>query len=204
LLKNVRVGDDCVLYPHVTVREECIIGNRVILHNGVVVGSDGFGFAPAQGVYYKIPQIGNVIIEDDVEIGANSTIDRATTGSTVVGKGCKFDNLVQIAHNVKVGANTVMAAQSGVAGSTEIGQNVTVGGQVGITGHIKIHDRAIIAAKTGVSKDVPEGAVLFGIPGLPIQKQKRIEATMRHLPDMLQRIRALEKEIQELKEKSDK
>ncbi len=201
LLKNVRVGTQCVLYPHVTVREDCVIGNRVILHNGVVVGSDGFGFAPAGDVYYKIPQIGNVVIEDDVEIGANSTIDRATTGSTVIGRGCKLDNLVQIAHNVKLGHNTVMAAQAGVAGSTEIGNNVTVGGQVGITGHIKINDRAIIAAKTGVSKDVPQGAVLFGIPGLPIRKQKRIEATLRHLPEMLQRIRELEKEIQELKGK---
>ncbi len=201
LLKNVRVGQDCVLYPNVSVREECVIGNRVILHNGVVVGSDGFGFAPAGDVYYKIPQIGNVIIEDDVEIGANSTIDRATTGSTVVGKGCKFDNMVQVAHNVKVGENTVIAAQSGIAGSTEVGKNVTMGGQVGVAGHLKVNDRAIIAAKTGVSKNVPEGSVLFGIPGIPIQKQKRIQVSMRHLPEILERIRELEKEVKELKEK---
>ena len=204
LLKNVRVGEQCVLYPNVSVREECVLGNRVILHNGVVVGSDGFGFAPAGDVYYKIPQIGNVIIEDDVEIGANSTIDRATTGSTVVHKGCKFDNMVQIAHNVKVGENTVIAAQTGIAGSTEVGNNVTMGGQVGVTGHIKVHDRAIIAAKTCVSKDVPEGAVLFGIPGRPIQKQKRIEASMRHLPEILQRIRDLEKEVEKLKDELQK
>lgn len=201
LLKNVKIGQQCVLYPNVSVREDCIIGNRVILHNGVVVGSDGFGFAPAGGVYYKIPQIGNVIIEDDVEIGANSTIDRATTGSTIIGQGCKFDNLVQIAHNVKVGKNTVIAAQSGIAGSTQVGNNVTIGGQVGITGHIKIHDKAIIAAKTGISKDVPEGAIMFGIPAHPIQKQKRIEATLRHLPELMKRVRELEQEVQNLKEK---
>ncbi len=204
LLKNVVVGNDCVLYPNVSIREDCLIGNRVILHNGVVVGSDGFGFAPNGGVYYKIPQIGNVVIEDDVEIGANSTIDRATTGSTIVHKGCKFDNLVQIAHNVKIGENTVIAAQTGIAGSTEVGKNVTIGGQVGITGHIKINDRAMIAAKTGISKNVPEGAVFFGIPGRPILKQKRIEATIRHLPEMMQRIRELEKELQKLKEKLEK
>ena len=204
LLKNVLVGEQCVLYPNVSVRENCVIGNRVILHNGVVVGSDGFGFAPTGEVYYKIPQIGNVVIKDDVEIGANSTIDRATTGSTVIGKGCKFDNLVQVAHNVKVGANTVIAAQSGIAGSTEIGNHVTIGGQVGIAGHLKVHNRAIIAAKTGISKNVPEEAVFFGIPGIPIQKQKRIEVTMRHLPEMLQRIRVLEKELQDLKENSEK
>ncbi len=201
LLKNVKIGSQCVLYPNVSIREDCIIGNRVILHNGVVVGSDGFGFAPAEEKYYKIPQIGKVVIEDDVEVGANTTIDRATTGSTIIKKGCKFDNLVQIAHNVKIGENTVMAAQSGIAGSTELGNNVVIGGQVGITGHIKIHNKAIIAAKTGISKDVPEGAVMFGIPAHPLQKQKRIEATLCHLPELMKRIRELENEVMELKEK---
>ncbi len=201
ILKNVSVGEQCVFYPNVSIREDCVIGNRVILHNGVVIGSDGFGFAPLGEQYHKIPQIGNVIIEDDVEIGANTTIDRATTGSTVIGKGCKFDNLVQIAHNDKIGPNTVIAAQSGIAGSTQIGRHVTIGGQVGITGHIKVHDHAIIAAKTGISKNVPEGAVMFGIPAHPIQKQKRIEATLRHLPELMSRIRELEHEVQALKEK---
>ncbi len=204
ILKNVRIGEHCVLYPNVSVREDCVIGNRVILHNGVVVGSDGFGFAPVNGQYYKIPQIGNVIIEDDVEIGANTTIDRATTGSTIIARGCKLDNLNQIAHNVKLGENTAMAAQSGVAGSAEIGKNVTIAGQVGIVGHIKVHDRAIIAAKSGISKDVPAGMVMFGIPALPIQKQKRIEASMRHLPELMKRVRELENEIQNLKEQSER
>lgn len=199
LLKNVKVGEDCILYPNVSVREDCVIGNRVILHNGVVVGSDGFGFAPFNGVYHKIPQIGNVIIEDDVEIGANSAIDRATTGSTIIHRGCKFDNLVQIAHNVKVGENTAIAAQSGIAGSAEIGKNVIMAGQVGVVGHIKVHDNVIIAAKSGVSKDVPQGKVMFGIPAMEMNKKKRIEASMRHLPDLMKRIRELEKELEELK-----
>ncbi len=201
LLKNVSIGEDCILYPNVSVREECVIGNRVILHNGVVVGSDGFGFAPANGKYHKIPQIGNVVIEDDVEIGANSTIDRATTGSTIIRSGCKLDNQIQIAHNVKVGDDTAIAAQTGIAGSTEIGKNVVIAGQVGITGHIKIHDRVIVAAKTGVTKDIPEGQVVFGIPALPIHKQKRIEVSMRHLPELMKRLRELEEEIKHLKEK---
>ena len=199
ILKNVRIGEDCILYPNVSVREDCVIGNRVILHNGVVVGSDGFGFAPFNGRYHKIPQIGNVIIEDDVEIGANSTIDRATTGSTIIHQGCKFDNLVQIAHNVKVGQNTAIAAQSGIAGSAEVGENVTIAGQVGIVGHIKVHDQVIVAAKSGVSKDVPQGQIVFGIPAMEINKKKRIEASMRHLPDLMKRIRELEKELNALK-----
>ncbi len=200
ILKNVKIGENCILYPNVSIREDCVIGNRVILHNGVVIGSDGFGFAPFKGVYHKIPQIGNVVIEDDVEIGANSTIDRATTGSTIIKRGCKIDNLVQIAHNVKVGENTAMAAQTGIAGSAEIGKNVIIAGQVGIVGHIKVHDKAIIAAKTGISKDVPEGQIMFGIPGLPINKQKRIEASMRRLPDLIKRVRELEEELKNLKD----
>ncbi|WP_457566546.1 UDP-3-O-(3-hydroxymyristoyl)glucosamine N-acyltransferase [Caldithrix abyssi] len=200
ILKNVQIGDDCVLYPHVSVREDCVIGNRVILHNGVVIGSDGFGFAPFNGAYHKIPQIGNVIIEDDVEIGANSTIDRATTGSTVIHRGCKIDNLVQIAHNVKVGDHTAIAAQTGIAGSVEIGKNVVIAGQVGIVGHIKIHDKVIVAAKSGISKDVPEGEIVFGSPALPMGKQKRIEASMRRLPELIKRVRDLEEELNALKE----
>ncbi len=200
VLKNVEIGEDCVLYPNVSIREDCKIGNRVILHNGVVIGSDGFGFAPFNGVYHKIPQIGNVIIEDDVEIGANSTIDRATTGSTIIHRGCKLDNLVQVAHNVKIGEHTAIAAQTGIAGSAEIGKNVIIAGQVGIVGHIKIHDKVIIAAQSGITKSVPEGQVMFGSPALPMQKQKRIEVTMRHLPELMTRIRELEKEVNALKE----
>ncbi len=200
LLKNVTVGEGCVLYPNVSVRENCSIGNRVILHNGCVIGSDGFGFAPKGDGYVKIPQLGRVIIEDDVEIGANTTIDRATLGETVIRQGTKLDNLVQIAHNVEVGANTVIASQSGVAGSTKIGNNVTIAGQVGIVGHITIGDRAILAAQAGVSKSVPEKSIMFGTPALPLSKQKRIDVSLRHLPEMVKKIHQLENEIIALKE----
>jgi len=204
LLQNVRVGADCVFYPNVSVREDCVIGNRVILHNGCVIGSDGFGFAPQGDGYIKIPQIGNVVIEDDVELGANTTIDRATLGSTAIHAGCKLDNLIQIAHNVVVGRNSVMAAQSGIAGSTEIGEHATIGGQVAITGHIKVGKNVSMAARTGVSKDSPDNVVLFGAPAQPIAKAKRIEAGLRHLPDMLKRVRALEEELQALKKELKK
>ncbi len=199
LLDNVIVGDDCVLYPNVSVRENCIIGNRVILQNGSVVGSDGFGFAPYEGKYIKIPQMGIVRIEDDVEIGANTTLDRATLGETIVRQGTKLDNLIQIAHNVVVGKHTVMAAQSGIAGSTEVGDNVSVGGQVAIVGHIKVGDGSSIAGKSGITNNVPEKSVMWGMPAMPITKFKRMEISMRRLPQMLQRIKDLEKELNILK-----
>ena len=199
ILQDVQIGDDCILYPGVTIRENCIIGNRVILHNGAVVGSDGFGFAPYNNAYIKIPQLGRVVIEDDVEIGANTTIDRATLGSTLVKKGTKLDNLIMIAHNVVIGENTVMASQSGIAGSSEVGSNVTIAGQVGISGHIKIADGVILGAKSGVSKDITEKGVMWGSPVNPVMKQKRIEACIRHLPDTEKRVKMLEKEIENLK-----
>ncbi|MBN2423577.1 MAG: UDP-3-O-(3-hydroxymyristoyl)glucosamine N-acyltransferase [Calditrichaceae bacterium] len=197
LLKNVIIGSDCILYPNVSIREECVVGNRVILHNGCVIGSDGFGFAPTATGYEKIPQLGKVIIEDDVEIGANTTIDRATLGETIIKKGTKLDNLIQIAHNVVIGEHTVIAAQSGIAGSTEVGNNVTIAAQVGIVGHIKIGSHAIVAAQSGVSKAVQEKTIVFGSPALPISQQKRIEASLRHLPEFHKRIKELEKEIEE-------
>ena len=199
ILQDVQIGDNCILYPGVTIRENCIIGNRVILHNGAVVGSDGFGFAPYNNAYIKIPQLGRVVIEDDVEIGANTTIDRATLGSTLVKKGTKLDNLIMIAHNVVIGENTVMASQSGIAGSSEVGSNVTIAGQVGISGHIKIADGVILGAKSGVSKDITEKGVMWGSPVNPVMKQKRIEACIRHLPDTEKRVKMLEKEIENLK-----
>ena len=199
LLQNVEVGNDCILYSGTTVRENCKIGNRVILHNGVVIGSDGFGFAPYNNAYIKIPQLGGVILEDDVEIGANTTIDCATLGNTIIKKGSKIDNLVQVAHNVVIGENTVIVSQTGIAGSTEIGNNVTIGGQVGITGHIKIADGVVIGAKSGVSKDIKEKAILWGSPVNPVMKQKRIEASIRHLPDIEKKVKLLEKEIEKLK-----
>jgi len=200
LLKNVTIGEDCVLYPNVSIRENCKVGNRVILHNGCVIGSDGFGFAPKGDGYIKIPQLGHVVIEDDVEIGANTTIDRATLGETIIKRGTKLDNLVQIAHNVEVGSNTVIASQTGVAGSTKIGDNVTIAGQVGIVGHITIGNRSILAAQCGISKSVPEKSIMFGTPALPLSKQKRIDVSLRHLPEMVKKMHQLENEIIALKE----
>jgi UDP-3-O-[3-hydroxymyristoyl] glucosamine N-acyltransferase len=201
ILDHVKIGKNCTLYPNVTVRENSIIGDRVIIHNGAVIGSDGFGFAPSDDVYIKIPQKGIVQIEDDVEIGANCTIDRATMGATLIRRGCKIDNLVQIAHNVVVDENTVIAAQSGISGSTKVGKNVTIAGQVGVVGHIKIGDGAILAAKSGVSKDVPAKEVWFGYPAHPIMRQKKIEACVHNLPEMVKKIHALEKSIRELEQK---
>lgn len=199
LAENVTIGENCVLYPNVSVREDCIIGNRVILHNGCVVGSDGFGFAPDKGKYHKIPQIGNVIIEDDVEIGANTTLDRATVGSTVIRQGTKLDNLIQIAHNVVVGQHTVIAAQTAIAGSTKIGDHVQIGGQVAVTGHIKIGNHSIIAARSGVAKSLEEKSVVWGTPAIPLVQQKRLEVNIHQLPKTLKRIRQIEKELDQLK-----
>lgn len=202
ILNNVQLGNDCILYPGVTIRENCKIGRRVILHNGAVIGSDGFGFAPYNNVYEKIPQLGRVVIEDDVEIGANTTIDRATLGETLIKKGTKLDNLIQVAHNVVIGENTVIASQSGISGSTEIGNNVTMAGQVGIAGHIKIADGVILGAKSGVSKNITEEkAIMWGSPVNPVMKQKRIEVGIRHLPEIEKKVKALEKEIEQLKNK---
>ena len=200
ILNDSRIGDNCILYPLVSIRENCQIGNNVIIHNGAVIGSDGFGFVPFQGKFHKIPQIGRVVIEDDVEIGANVTIDRATMGETVVKSGVKLDNLVHLAHNVVVGNNTVMAAQTGISGSTRIGKNVMIGGQVGTVGHITIGDRVQIGAQSGVAKSIPEGEVVFGYPARPIMKTKRIEAALNNLPELLKRVRKLEEIVKRLDE----
>jgi UDP-3-O-[3-hydroxymyristoyl] glucosamine N-acyltransferase len=204
ILSDVQIGKGCVIYPNVSIRENCRIGDRVILQNGCVIGSDGFGHAPYEGAYIKIPQIGNVIIEDDVEIGANTTVDRATLGSTIIRKGTKLDNLVQIAHNVTVGAHTVMAAQSGIAGSTELADHVTIGGQAAITGHIKIGHHAVIAAQSGVTKTLNENAVVWGTPAFPLRLRKKIDVSLKHLPGLLKRIQKLEEEIQALNKQTAK
>lgn len=196
ILDDVSIGANCIIYPNVTIREECILQNRVILQPGCVIGSDGFGFAPVSGGYKKIPQVGNVILEDDVEIGANTTIDRSTTGSTVIKSGTKLDNLVQIAHNVKIGRNTVIAGLSGVAGSTEIGDWCQIGGQVGINGHIHIHDQSVIAGNTGVMSDTESGKIYFGMPAREHRKQLQIEAALNKLPEMIKKIKRIEKNIQ--------
>ena len=204
ILHGVKIGSDSILYPNVTVREGCEIGDGVIIHNGTVIGSDGFGFAPSGDTYVKIPQLGIVQIGNDVEIGSNCTIDRATMGATVIKTGCKIDNLVQIAHNVVIEENTAIAAQSGISGSTRVGKNVTIAGQVGVVGHIKIGDGAILAAKSGVSKDVPAKEVWFGYPAHPLMRQKKIEACIHNLPEMVKRMHALEKVISDLEEKIKK
>jgi len=200
IFTGVTIGDNCLLYSGISIRENCIVGDRVIIHDGAVVGSDGFGFAPEGDSYKKIPQMGIVRLGDDVELGSNCTIDRATIGETRIGSGCKIDNLVQIAHNVEIEKNTVIAAQTGISGSTHIGKHVTIAGQVGIVGHIDIGDNAIVAAQSGVSKNIPAGEIWFGYPASTLTKQKRIEASLRHLPDMGKKIRSLQKAIKELEE----
>lgn len=197
---NVTIGDHSILHPGVRIYHDCVVGNRVSIHAGTVVGSDGFGFAPqADGSFKKVPQIGNVVIEDNVEIGANSTIDRATMGSTLIKSGAKLDNLIQVAHNVEVGHNTVIAAQAGVSGSTKIGNNVMIGGQAGIVGHIQIADNAKINAQSGVSKSikVPNTAVT-GSPAFEYTSALRSQAVTRNLPELEKRIIELENLVKQL------
>ncbi|MFH1755261.1 MAG: UDP-3-O-(3-hydroxymyristoyl)glucosamine N-acyltransferase, partial [Candidatus Latescibacterota bacterium] len=196
--EDVVIGDDCLLYPQVTVRERCSIGDRVILHPGVVIGADGFGFAKNGSTNQKVPQIGRVIIEDDVEIGANSTVDRATTGITRICRGCKIDNLVQIAHNVVVGENSIIAAQVGISGSTELGRNVILAGQAGLVGHITIGDNAMVGAQGGVTKSIPPGMKVSGYPAREHSLAKRIYAHSAKLPNIYERLKKLEKKVEEL------
>ena len=198
---NVKVGNDTIIFPSATIYEDCIIGNDCVIHAGAVVGADGFGFASSEDTNYKkIPQIGNAILEDHVEIGANSTVDRATMGSTILRKGVKIDDHVHIAHNVEIGENTVMAAQSGVAGSSIIGKNCMFGGQVGIGPHIKIADGVKAGAQTGIPSDIKkEGAMVLGSPASDISLQRRSMAIYKNLPDLRNRLSDLEKIVEELK-----
>jgi len=194
--ENAVVGEGSIIYSNVTVRENCILGKRVILQPGVVVGSDGFGFAKDGAEYRKIPQVGNVVIEDDVELGANVCVDRAVLGSTVIGKGTKLDNLIQIGHNVVIGANTVIAAQTGISGSTQVGSNVIMGGQVGLAGHLKIGDNVTLATRTGVMEDILEKGVYWGSPSLKMSEEMKNVAAYRQLPELMKRIRTLEKALE--------
>jgi UDP-3-O-[3-hydroxymyristoyl] glucosamine N-acyltransferase len=198
---NVTVGDDSILYPGVKIHHDCIIGKSVCIHAGCVIGGDGFGYAPqADGSFKKIPQIGNVVVENNVEIGANTTIDRSTLGSTIIKSGAKLDNLIQIAHNVEIGMNTVIAAQSGVSGSTKIGNNVMIGGQAGIVGHILIADGTKINAQSGVAKSIkiPNTAVT-GSPAYDYGHALRSQILSRNLPELEKRIKQLEQTIEQLK-----
>jgi len=192
--ENVKIGNDTTLFPGVSVYFDCVIGERVVIHSGTVVGSDGFGFAPQDdGTYNKINQIGNVIIENDVEIGANTVIDRATMGSTMIREGVKLDNLIQVAHNVEIGKNTVIAAQSGISGSTKIGENAVVGGQVGIVGHISIASGSQIQAQSGVNRTIDDsGKKWSGSPATPYNAQMRSQVVYSRLPELERRLEELE------------
>jgi len=190
---NSHVGEDVNLFPHVIIYPRTQIGHRVRIHAGTVIGSDGFGYVLDEGSHRKVPQIGSVVIGEDVEIGANVTVDRGALGPTIIGKGTKIDNLVQIAHNVTIGEHSLLVAQVGIAGSSKLGNYVTLGGQVGIAGHLKIGNRAIVSAKSGVMHDLKDGEKVFGYPAVEDRQAKRQIISLRQLPDMLRRLRELEK-----------
>lgn len=197
---NTTLGDNVTLYAGVKIYNGCSIGNNCIIHSGTVVGSDGFGFAPGEGVYQKIPQIGNVIIEDDVEIGSNVSIDRATIGSTIIHKGSKLDNLIQIAHNVEVGENSVIVAQSGIAGSTKIGKSVILGAQAGLVGHITLADHVKVGAQSGVTNHIKnEGQIVLGSPAADFRETRKSMVMYKKLPELFDRLNQLEKELAALK-----
>ena len=198
--ESVQVGEGSVLYPNVVVMDRCVVGKRVILHPGTVIGSDGFGFARDGAKFVKIPQVGIVVIEDDVEIGANCAVDRAAMGKTWIKRGVKTDNLIQIGHNVTVGEDTVIVAQVGIAGSTEIGNRVALGGQVGVVGHIKIGDGAMIGAQAGVGQDVAPGQILSGSPAFPHREWLRAQAAFQKLPEMKRILADLEKRMKQIEE----
>ena len=192
-----QIGEKSVLYASVTVRERCRVGRRCVLHANSVVGSDGFGFTTANGVHTKVPQVGNVVIEDDVEIGSHVGIDRATTGSTVIGRGTKIDNLVHVGHNCKIGPGNLIVAQTGISGSTTTGPNVTFGGQVGTAGHIHIGGNSVYAARSGIISDMPEGVFCAGFPVQSHQEWLRMQAAMKRLPELVKKVKQLERALEE-------
>ena len=197
--ENVCIGENSIIYAGVKIYKDCVIGDNCIIHAGTVIGSDGFGFAPENGSFKKIPQIGNVIIENDVEIGANCTIDRATMGSTIIKQGVKLDNLIQIAHNAEIGDNTVIAAQAGISGSTKLGKNCMVGGQAGIVGHIQIAEGTKINAQSGVAKEIIEtGTALTGSPAFDYRSALKSQVLYKNLPELVQRINELERKLKAL------
>ncbi|MBN2790090.1 MAG: UDP-3-O-(3-hydroxymyristoyl)glucosamine N-acyltransferase [Candidatus Delongbacteria bacterium] len=192
---NVKIGDNVIIYSNVSIREGCIIGDNVILQNGAIIGSDGFGFAPGQGTYEKIPQVGNVILEDNVEVGANTVIDRSTMGSTIIRKGTKLDNLIQIGHNVEIGKDVVIAGQTGIAGSTKIGDNCMISGQVGFVGHLNVGKGVMIGAQAGIVGNIKDGSVITGTPARDLRKMRKIDAALGRLPDLIYKVRELEKKL---------
>jgi UDP-3-O-[3-hydroxymyristoyl] glucosamine N-acyltransferase len=201
--ENVSIGDNCILYPNVTVNAHCTIGSNCILHSGAVIGSDGFGFAPIEdGTFHKIPQLGNVIIEDNCEIGANTCVDRATMGSTIIRKGVKLDNLIQVAHNVEIGEHTVIAAQTGISGSTKIGHHNMIGGQVGFVGHIVVAPYTKINAQSAVASNIKkEGLILSGSPVIDIKQHFKATVVYKNLPELEKQVRALEIALEQIKNK---
>jgi len=201
--ENVEIGKNTILYPGVKIYANCKIGSDCIIHAGVVIGADGFGFAHENGVYNKIPQLGIVVIEDNVEIGANTTIDRAVMGATVIHQGVKLDNLIQIAHNVEVGEHTAMASQVGISGSTKVGKNCVLGGQVGLGGHITIGDNSSIGAQSGIISNIKEGATIMGAPAIPVKDYFRSSIIFPKLPDMYKQLNKIQKELNELKGQVD-
>jgi UDP-3-O-[3-hydroxymyristoyl] glucosamine N-acyltransferase len=203
LYEDVLVGEDCVLHSGVQVREGCRLGNRVVAQNGAIIGGDGFGFAKDEnGRYHKIPQVGIVVVEDDVEIGALTAIDRSALGETRIGRGTKLDNLVQVGHSVSIGEDTVVAGQVGIAGSTRVGNKVTLAGQVGVVGHLEIGDGAIVTAQTGVPGSVAPGAVVSGSPALDNRSWLKSIAIFAKLPELQRRVRELERALAERKSKN--
>jgi UDP-3-O-[3-hydroxymyristoyl] glucosamine N-acyltransferase len=202
--EDVSIGPDTLLYPNVTIMERCTIGARVIIHAGTVIGSDGFGFVPTAAGNVKIPQLGTVVIEDDVELGANCAIDRGALGETRIGRGSKLDNLVHLAHNVVVGEHSFLVAQVGVSGSTRLGKRVALGGQVGLAGHLEIGDGVQIGAKSGVNRSLPAGETVSGYPARPQQEWLKIMATLPRLPSLNQRMKQLEQKLQQLAVKLEK
>ena len=194
---DCRLGEEVVLFPNAIIYHGCELGNRVRIHSGTVVGSDGFGYVPDGGVHRKVPQIGNVIIHDDVEVGANVTIDRGALGATIIGKGTKIDNLVQIGHNVVIGENCLVVAQAGIAGSTKLGNYVILGGQVGLAGHLKIGNKVSVSAQSGVMHDIPDGETWLWTPARPNRQAKRQMIAIQQLPDLLRRVAELERKLDE-------
>lgn len=202
IMDKVSIGSNTVIHSNVSIRENSLIGNNVIIHNNSVIGSDGFGYSTNEnGEYLKIPQIGNVIIEDDVEIGSNVSVDRAAFGSTIIKQGCKIDNLVQIAHNVIVGEHTVISAQSGISGSTKVGKHCILAGQAGLVGHIELADKVVITAQSGVSKSITKPGYYLGSPVKDLKTAQKLNAHVHNLPNYVQKINELQEEIKKLKEK---